>query len=101
MSLDQHEVVIAAGLAEGAVEHFRRAFAVALVDFLVGVDDALGRIQHAFARRVVAGIGDQRAHRRFRLLARGPRLDRCRRRAHVLGQALLRPTASRWYSLRP
>jgi hypothetical protein len=82
--LDQHEVVIAAGLAEGAVEHFRRAFAVALVDFFVGVDDALGRLQHAFALRVVAGIGDQRAHRGFGLFARRARAGSLRRCAHMV-----------------
>ena len=78
MSLHQHEVVVAAGLAEGAVEHLHRAFAVALVDFLIGADHALGRFEQAFAVGIVAGIGDQRAHGGFRLLARRPRLDRRR-----------------------
>ena len=91
MSLHQHEIVVAAGLAEGAVEHLHRAFAIALVEFLVGADHALGRVQQAFAVGIVAGIGDQRAHGGFGLLARGARLDRRGRRPHMLGQALLRP----------
>ena len=87
--LDQDEVVIAAGLAEGAVEHLGRAGAVAFVDFLIGVDDALGRIEHAFARGVVAGKGDQGAHGGLGLLARRARPARRRRGPHMVGQALL------------
>src|SRR5581483_1045339 len=89
--LDQHKIVVARGLAEGAVEHLDRAFAIALVKLLIGIDDALGRLQHALARRIVAGIGNEGAHRLLGLLARGPRRHRLRRRPNVVGQALLRP----------
>ena len=89
--LHQHEIVVAAGLAECTVEHLHRALAVALIDFLVGANHALGRLEQTFTLRIVARIGDQRTHGGFRLLARGPRLNRRRRRSHVLGQALLRP----------
>jgi len=46
----------------------------------------------AVARRIVADIGDQRPHRRLRLLARRPLIDRHGRRVHMvdqLGGALL------------
>src|SRR5262249_54469 len=69
----QHEVVVAADLVEGAVEHLGRALAIPAIKLLVGVDDALGSLDQAFARRVVARKGDQRAHRSFRVLARGAR----------------------------
>ncbi len=87
----QHEIVIAAGFTECAVENLDRALAIPLKDFVVGADDSLWRLEQAFACRIVAGIGDQRANGGFRLLARRPRLDWGRRRPHVIGQALLRP----------
>ena len=60
----QHEVVVLADLAEGAVEHLGRTFAIAAVEFLVGVDHALWRVEETLAVGIVAGIGDERAHRR-------------------------------------
>src|SRR5471030_1668344 len=67
------------------------SIAVALVKFFIGADHAPGRLEQAFAVGIVAGIGDQRAHGGFRLLARRARLDRHGRRPHMLGQALLGP----------
>src|SRR6476661_2599809 len=87
----QHKIVVTAGLAECTVEHLHRALAVALIDFLVGANHALGRLQQTLTIWIIARIGDERTHGGFRLLARGPRLNRRRRRSHVLRQALLRP----------
>src|SRR5262245_14662014 len=67
----QHEVVVSADLVEGAVEHLGRALAIAAVELLIGIDDALGGLDQALACGVIARKGDQRAHRGFRLLARG------------------------------
>ncbi len=68
----QHHVIVGANLGEGALEHLGRALAIAAVELLVGVDDALGRLDQALARRVVARKSDQRAYGRLRLLARRP-----------------------------
>ena len=46
---DQHEIVIAGGLAEGAVEHLRRALMIALIELVEGLDHAARRIQQALA----------------------------------------------------
>src|SRR6266540_235933 len=69
----QHEVVVFPDLAEGAVEYLGRAFAIAAIELFVGVDHALGRVEQAFALRVIARKGDQRAHCSFGVLARGSR----------------------------
>jgi NifU-like protein involved in Fe-S cluster formation len=85
----QDEIVIARGLAKGAVKHLDRAFVVALVDLAVGVDHALWRVEQAFARRIVAGIGKQRADRFLGLFTGRRRRYALRRRADVLRQFLL------------
>src|SRR6478735_11778488 len=87
----KNKIIITARFAERAIEHLDRAFVVSLIDLFVGADHALWRFQQAFARGIVAGIGNQRANGGFRLLTRGPRLDRLGRRPHMVGQALLRP----------
>ena len=71
---DQHEIVIAGGLAKGAVEHLGRALVIALIEFVEGLDDAARRIQQALAAGVLADIAQQRMHRRFGLGARRARL---------------------------
>ena len=43
----QHEVVVAAGFREGAVEHLGRAFLVAGEQLLIGVDETLRRLDQA------------------------------------------------------
>ena len=87
----QNEIIVTARFAERAIEHLDRALVVSLIDLFVGADHALWRFQQAFARGIVAGIGNQRADGSLRLLTRGPRLNRLGRRPHVVGQALLRP----------
>ena len=82
----QHEIVVLADLAEGALEHVGRAFAIAGIELVVGVDHAPGRIDQALAAGIVAGIGDERAHRRQRFLARRLGDDRLGGRPHVIGQ---------------
>ncbi len=84
--LHQHEVVVFAGLGEGAFERLGRAFAVAAIKLFIGADHALGRIEQAFAGGIVADIGDQRAHRGFGLLARRAVGDRLRRGADVIAE---------------
>jgi hypothetical protein len=65
----KHEIVIPAGFTERAVEHFDRTLAIALVNFIKSADDALRSLQQTLARRIVASIGNERAHGSFRLLA--------------------------------
>ena len=81
----QHEVVVLADLAEGAVEHLGGNFAVAAIELLIGVDHALGGLDQPFAIRMIAGKGDEGAHGRLRLLARGARRRRLRRLADMIG----------------
>src|SRR6188474_158414 len=87
----QNEIVIAASFAECAIENFDGALTVPLIDFVVRADDTLWRLDQPFAGWIITGVGNERANSGFRLLARRPRLDRGRRRPHVIGQALLRP----------
>ncbi len=87
----QNEIVIAASFAECAIENFDRALAIPLIDFVVGADNTLWRLDQPFAGRIISSIGNERTNGGFRLLARRPRLDWGRRRPHVIGQALLRP----------
>ena len=77
----QHEIVIGADLAEGAVEHVGRQLAISAVKLVVGVDDAPRRVEQAFAVGIVARIGDQRPHRGQRVLARGLGRGRLARRS--------------------
>ena len=76
---DQHEIVVGFGLAERAGERIGGDFAIAAVKLVQGRDDALGRRGEPLARRIVAEIGDQRAHRGLRLLPRRPIFDGRRR----------------------
>src|SRR5262249_57999801 len=64
MQLDiaQHyDVVITGDLVEGAGQHVEWALVVASEELVIGANDALWRLAQAFASRIVAGIGDQRA----------------------------------------
>src|SRR5690606_26728575 len=81
----EDDVVIAADLPEDAVEDAVGLFAIAGVEFLVGADDAAGRLQQALATGVVAGPGDEGADRRRGLGAARPR-RRGRRRRRGLGR---------------
>ena len=82
----KHEVVVPADLAESAFQHIHRAFAIAAVKFLVGVDHALGRVAQPLAVGIISGVGNQRAHRRERLLARWLGHHGSGGRTHVIGQ---------------
>ena len=81
----QHEVVVPADLAERSLEYVDRTFAIPAVELPVGVDHPFGRIAQPLAIGIVAGIGDQRAHRCQRVLARGLRHHRLGRGAHMVG----------------
>ena len=60
----QHDLVIAADLFEGARQMDRRILAIAAAIFLPRPRDPLGRVEQALARRIVARPFDQRPHRR-------------------------------------
>ena len=68
---EHDDVVIALHVVEGAGEVFARVFAIALEPFAIGVDDAAGGVDQAFALGVVAGPGDEGADSIFRLIAGG------------------------------
>ncbi len=89
----QHEIVVAAGLRERAVEHLGRAFLVAAEQLLIGAHEPLRRLDQALAVRIVADIGEQGAHRLFGLLARRARDGRHGRGAHVIRQRAFRAQA--------
>ncbi len=99
MALDldvaQHDdVVIALHVLEGAREIFHRVFGIAGKPLLVGIHDALGRVDQAFALRVVSGPCDQGANRFFGfLLGRAAKffcaLERVLRCDGVHGQCVL------------
>ena len=61
--LEHDDVVIALHILERARELAHRVLAIAAEPFLVGVDDTLGRIEQAFAARIVPRPGQKRAHR--------------------------------------
>src|SRR3954447_2109557 len=73
---DQHEVVIARGLAEGAIEHLRRTLMIALVEFVEGLNYPARRIQQALAVGVFADIAEQGLYRLLGFSARRTRLVR-------------------------
>ena len=83
---DQHEIVIGLGFAKGAGQRIGGNFAVALIKLVQRRDDALWRADEPFAGGILADIGDQRAHRGFGLVARGPIVERRRRGADVVGE---------------
>src|SRR3569623_300160 len=82
---DQHKIVVARGLAEGAVQHLGRALVVALKQLVISLDHAAGRVEQAFALGIFADIGEQRLHRVLGLVARGARLVRVNPRLIDLG----------------
>src|SRR5271170_6185809 len=67
-----HDLVVAAGLLEGALEIFARIVVIAGKPFLVGAHDAPRRGAKPFAAGIVAGPADQRAHGILGLRARRP-----------------------------
>ena len=70
---DQDEIVIAGGLAKGAVQHLGRALVIALVEFVEGFDHPARRIQQTLAVGVLADIAEQGLHRVLGLGARRAR----------------------------
>ena len=66
---EHHHVLIALDFLEGAGEFLVGVDLVAFEEFLVGAHNAAGRVYQAFAIRVVASPGDQRAHGGFGFLA--------------------------------
>src|SRR6185503_4951782 len=60
--LQQHNLVIAANLLEGAAKVVRGVFPIAARIFLPCACDAPRRVEQALALRVVAGPADQRAN---------------------------------------
>src|SRR3954464_10053942 len=68
------EIIIAGGLAEGAIEYLGRALVVALIEFVESLDHAARRVKQALAVGVLADIGEQRLHRLLGLGARRARL---------------------------
>src|SRR6516162_11011285 len=74
MQLDiaQHDdIIIARNFVEGAGQHVERALMIAGKKLIVGADHPLWGLAQAFARRIVAGIGYERADGLLRLLPRG------------------------------
>src|SRR5260370_21297101 len=71
---DQHEIVVASGLAESAVERLRGTLMVTLIKFVEGFDDPARRIQQALAGRVFTDIAEQGLDRVLGLGSRRPRL---------------------------
>ena len=61
--LEQHDLVIAAHLLEGAAKVARRILAIADRIFAPGAGDARGRVQQPLAVGIVAGPADQGPHR--------------------------------------
>src|SRR5690606_27224450 len=70
---DEHDVVIASDILEGASERLLRCLPVAAEELLIGTHNARGRIHQTLAVRVVARPGDQCAYSRLGLLATRPR----------------------------
>ena len=62
-ALEQHDIVVAADLLEGAIEMVRGILAVTAAIFLPCARDALGGVEQAFAGRIVARPADQRLDR--------------------------------------
>src|SRR5207237_3959420 len=69
-----HEVVIAGGFPKSAIEHFRWALVVALIELVVRFDHPAWGVLKTLAVGVFADIGQERMHRRFCLVARRTRL---------------------------
>ena len=68
LDVTQHDHLVVAGhFLEGALQEFARVVVVAAVPVAIRLDHALGRIQQAFAGRVFAGPGQQRAYGIFGL----------------------------------
>src|SRR3954453_10502492 len=70
---DQYEIVIAGGLAEGAVEHLSRAQVIPLVELVEIFNDPAWRVEKTLAPRIFADVADQGLHRLFGLGARRTR----------------------------
>src|SRR5690606_23976599 len=62
LDVAQHDhLVVAADLLEGALEVLARVLAIAAEPVAVGIDHALGRVEQAFARGIIAGPAQQGA----------------------------------------
>src|SRR5436309_2744687 len=62
-ALQEDDLVIAADLLKGAAEVDRRVLLIALGIFLPRPGNAAGRVEQAFAVRIIAGPADQRFDR--------------------------------------
>ena len=70
--LEEHDVVVALNVLEDAAQFLGRIGAVALEPVAIGIDDALGSVDDAFAAGIVAGPGDEGADSIHGLLAGRP-----------------------------
>src|ERR1700722_19091327 len=83
----EHDLVVARDLLEGALEIVARVLVVAREPFLVGAHDARRRAEQPLAIGVVARPADERAHGTFSLGERGA-IGRLASRRGRLGVAL-------------
>ena len=103
--LQQHDLVIAADLLEGAAEMVRRILGIAARIFLPGARDPRRRVEQPLAVGIVAGPADQGPHRLLRrrrgtatlarVLTRSPSSGsccRCHRGSLRCGVAVVTPT---------
>src|SRR4030088_2193629 len=97
---DQHEVVIARGLAEGAVEHLRRTLMIALIEFVEGFDHPARRIQEALAAGVFGDYAELVLRRLLGFSARWTRLVRAYGSGEKFGRIQLGGTALRNFRFR-
>jgi len=65
----QHHLIVALDLLEGALQQIDRIHRVALEEFFGGFHHALWRAGEPLARRIVTGPADQRFHRPQRFVA--------------------------------
>ena len=65
---NEHKVIVAAGLGERTVEHVGWAFTIPPIEFFVGCNDSLWRIEQAFPIGIITRKSNQRPHRGCRLL---------------------------------
>src|SRR6476660_7183818 len=79
-----HDLVIAAGFLESALEIIARMILVAGKPFLIGAHHPRRRRTQPFAVGVVAGPLNERAHGRLRFFTGHPRRSRLRRRTLVI-----------------
>src|ERR1700758_4161407 len=97
---DQHKIIIAGGLAKGAVQHLGRALMVALVELVERLDNPARRIQETLATGIFADIGQQRLHGHLSFRPRRARLFGSDGNRHELGGIELAGAGLRQLALR-